>query len=72
MEESSDTILMAVINGSTDIGVVDDRRKKKPPDDCVLLVDPSEMLQNKNAQVENEEDKKGNNYLLGCASHGSI
>eukprot|EP00957_Ditylum_brightwellii_P162472 12371937-Ditylum_brightwellii.AAC.1 len=29
MEESSDTILMAVINGLTDIGVVDDKSKKK-------------------------------------------
>eukprot|EP00957_Ditylum_brightwellii_P060260 4575918-Ditylum_brightwellii.AAC.1 len=28
VEESSATMLVAVINGSTDVGVVDDRRKK--------------------------------------------
>eukprot|EP00957_Ditylum_brightwellii_P033846 2565126-Ditylum_brightwellii.AAC.1 len=59
---------MAVINGSTDVGVVDDSRKKKPPDDCVPPFDPNEMLQNKNVWVENEEDNEGNNYLLGCAN----
>eukprot|EP00957_Ditylum_brightwellii_P188541 14353685-Ditylum_brightwellii.AAC.1 len=59
---------MAVINGSTDVGVVDDRRKKKPPDKCVPLFDPKKMLQSKNVQVENEEDNKGNNYLLSCAN----
>eukprot|EP00957_Ditylum_brightwellii_P140872 10731079-Ditylum_brightwellii.AAC.1 len=59
---------MAVINGSTDVGAVDDRSKKKPPDDCVPPFAPNEMLQNKNVQVENEEDNEGNNYLLGCAN----
>eukprot|EP00957_Ditylum_brightwellii_P014335 1078890-Ditylum_brightwellii.AAC.1 len=67
MEESSDTILIAVISGSTDVGVIDDRRKKKPSDDCVPPFDPNKMLQNKNVQVENEEDNEGDNYLLGCA-----
>eukprot|EP00957_Ditylum_brightwellii_P151637 11547493-Ditylum_brightwellii.AAC.1 len=28
-EESSATMLMAVINGSTDVGIVDDRRKRE-------------------------------------------
>eukprot|EP00957_Ditylum_brightwellii_P079890 6076073-Ditylum_brightwellii.AAC.1 len=58
---------MAVINGSTDVRVVDDRREKKLPDDCVPPFDPNEMLQNKNVQVENEEDNERNNYHLGCA-----
>eukprot|EP00957_Ditylum_brightwellii_P083095 6316645-Ditylum_brightwellii.AAC.1 len=58
---------MAVISGSTDVGVVDDRRKKTSPDDCVPPFDPNGMLQNKNVQVENKEDNEGNNYLLGCA-----
>eukprot|EP00957_Ditylum_brightwellii_P119307 9102166-Ditylum_brightwellii.AAC.1 len=65
VEEISGTILMAVISGSTDVGVVDDRRKNKPPDDCVPPFDPNKMLQNKKFQVENEEDNEGNNYLLG-------
>eukprot|EP00957_Ditylum_brightwellii_P105444 8038622-Ditylum_brightwellii.AAC.1 len=68
MEESSNIILMAVIRGSTDVGVVDDRRKKKPPDDCVPPFDPNKMLQSKNVQVKNEEDNEGSNYLLGCAN----
>eukprot|EP00957_Ditylum_brightwellii_P071401 5428076-Ditylum_brightwellii.AAC.1 len=58
---------MAVINGSTDVGVVDDRMKKRPPDNCVPLFDPNKMLQNKNVQVENEGDIEVNNYLFGCA-----
>eukprot|EP00957_Ditylum_brightwellii_P132029 10066948-Ditylum_brightwellii.AAC.1 len=41
--------------------------KKRLPDDCVPPFDPNKMLQNKNAQVENEEDIEGNNYILGCA-----
>eukprot|EP00957_Ditylum_brightwellii_P087052 6626363-Ditylum_brightwellii.AAC.1 len=60
MEESSDTMLMAVINGSTDVGVVHDEREKTLPDDYVPPFDPNEMLQNKNVQVENEEDNEGN------------
>eukprot|EP00957_Ditylum_brightwellii_P160522 12220038-Ditylum_brightwellii.AAC.1 len=56
VKESSDTMLMAVINGSTDVGIVDDRRKKTPFDDCVPPFDPNKMLQNKNVQVGNEED----------------
>eukprot|EP00957_Ditylum_brightwellii_P086174 6557048-Ditylum_brightwellii.AAC.1 len=61
---------MAVISGSTDVGVDDDRRKKKPSDDCVPPFDPNKMLQNENVQVEkeNEEENEGNNYLLGCAN----
>eukprot|EP00957_Ditylum_brightwellii_P016017 1206837-Ditylum_brightwellii.AAC.1 len=59
---------MAVMNGSTDVGVAHDRRKKKPPDNFVPLFDPNKMLQNKNVQVENEEENKGNNHLLGCAN----
>eukprot|EP00957_Ditylum_brightwellii_P123013 9379467-Ditylum_brightwellii.AAC.1 len=57
---------MAVMNGSTDVGAVDDRRKK-PPDNCVAPFNPNEMLQNKNVQVENEEGNEENNYFLGCA-----
>eukprot|EP00957_Ditylum_brightwellii_P084970 6461607-Ditylum_brightwellii.AAC.1 len=60
MTESSDTMLMAVINGSMVIGVVDDRSKKKTRDDYVPPFDPNEMLQNKYVQVENEEDNEGN------------
>eukprot|EP00957_Ditylum_brightwellii_P041536 3145881-Ditylum_brightwellii.AAC.1 len=60
MAESSDTMLMAVIDGSTDVGVVDDRSKKKTHDDYVPPFDPNEMLQSKNVQVENEEDNEGN------------
>eukprot|EP00957_Ditylum_brightwellii_P005406 412282-Ditylum_brightwellii.AAC.1 len=67
VEESSATMLMAVMNGSTDVDAVDDRREKTPPGNCVTLFDPYEMLQNKNVQVENEEDNKEDNYLLGCA-----
>eukprot|EP00957_Ditylum_brightwellii_P170285 12962225-Ditylum_brightwellii.AAC.1 len=59
---------MPVINGSTDVGAVNDRRKKRPPDDCIPLFNPNEMLQNKNVQVENEEDIEVSNYLLGCAN----
>eukprot|EP00957_Ditylum_brightwellii_P122915 9371526-Ditylum_brightwellii.AAC.1 len=58
---------MDVINGSTDVGVINDRRKKKPPDNCVPPFDPNKMLQNKNVEAENEEDNEGNDYLLGCA-----
>eukprot|EP00957_Ditylum_brightwellii_P004984 379409-Ditylum_brightwellii.AAC.1 len=68
MEESSATMLMAVINSSTDVGIVDDRRKKRPPDNSVPLFDPNKMIQNKNVQVEIEEDIEVNNYLLGCAN----
>eukprot|EP00957_Ditylum_brightwellii_P175463 13358508-Ditylum_brightwellii.AAC.1 len=56
VEESSATMLMAVVNSSTDVGVVDDKRKKIPPDNCVPPFNPNKMLQNKNVQVENEED----------------
>eukprot|EP00957_Ditylum_brightwellii_P056503 4283844-Ditylum_brightwellii.AAC.1 len=66
--ESSDTMLMAVINGFTDVGVVDDRSKKTLPDDYMSPFDPNKMLQNKNVQVENEEDNEVNSYLLGCAN----
>eukprot|EP00957_Ditylum_brightwellii_P093003 7080918-Ditylum_brightwellii.AAC.1 len=58
---------MAVINGSTDVGVVDDRSKKKLPDDYVPPFDANKMLQNESVQAENEEDNEGNSYLLGCA-----
>eukprot|EP00957_Ditylum_brightwellii_P206161 15347088-Ditylum_brightwellii.AAC.1 len=68
VEESSATMLMAMMNGSTDAGAVDDRREKRPPDNCAPPFDPSKMLQNKNIQVENEEDIEVNNYLLGCAN----
>eukprot|EP00957_Ditylum_brightwellii_P005295 403808-Ditylum_brightwellii.AAC.1 len=67
-EESSATMLMAVMNGSTDVGDVDDRREKTPPDNCVAPFDPNKMLQNKNVQVENEKDNEENNYLLSCAN----
>eukprot|EP00957_Ditylum_brightwellii_P160896 12250023-Ditylum_brightwellii.AAC.1 len=50
MEEISDTMLMVVINGSTDGGVDHDRRKKTLPDDYVPPFNPNEMLQNKNVQ----------------------
>eukprot|EP00957_Ditylum_brightwellii_P049205 3733412-Ditylum_brightwellii.AAC.1 len=60
---------MAVISGSTDVGVVDDRREKKPPDDCVPQFDPNKMLQHKNVQVENEEDNEGNNYKSKLNTH---
>eukprot|EP00957_Ditylum_brightwellii_P082233 6252956-Ditylum_brightwellii.AAC.1 len=59
---------MTVINGSADIGVVDDRRNKRPPEDCVPPFNPNEMLQNKNVQVKNEENIEVNNYLLGSAN----
>eukprot|EP00957_Ditylum_brightwellii_P140820 10726856-Ditylum_brightwellii.AAC.1 len=49
---------MAVMNGSTDVGAVDDRRRKTPPDNCIALFDHNKMLQNKNVQVENEEKMK--------------
>eukprot|EP00957_Ditylum_brightwellii_P154301 11742310-Ditylum_brightwellii.AAC.1 len=71
-EESSYTMLLAMINDSTDVGVVDDRREKRPPDDCVPLFDPNKMPQNKNLQVENEKDIEVNNYLLGCADMASF
>eukprot|EP00957_Ditylum_brightwellii_P088979 6775677-Ditylum_brightwellii.AAC.1 len=67
MEESSDTMLMAVISGSRDVGVDHDRRKKTVPDKYVPPFDPNKMLQNKNVQVENKEDNEGNRHLLGCA-----
>eukprot|EP00957_Ditylum_brightwellii_P175422 13354202-Ditylum_brightwellii.AAC.1 len=67
VEESSATMLMAAMNGSKDVGAVDDREKKRPPDNCVPLFHPNKMQQNKNVQVENEEDIEVNNYLLGCA-----
>eukprot|EP00957_Ditylum_brightwellii_P084852 6451941-Ditylum_brightwellii.AAC.1 len=58
--KSSNTMLMAVINGSTDVGVVDNRSKKKLRDDYVPPFNPNKMLQHKNVQVENEEDNEGN------------
>eukprot|EP00957_Ditylum_brightwellii_P154457 11754522-Ditylum_brightwellii.AAC.1 len=48
VKKSSAIILIAVMNGSTDVGAVDDRRKKTPPDNCVAPFDHKEMLQNKN------------------------
>eukprot|EP00957_Ditylum_brightwellii_P094184 7170499-Ditylum_brightwellii.AAC.1 len=48
MKESSATVLMAVMNDSTNVGAVDDKRKKTPPDDHVAPFDHNEMLQNKN------------------------
>eukprot|EP00957_Ditylum_brightwellii_P185709 14139176-Ditylum_brightwellii.AAC.1 len=48
VEESADTMLMAVMNGSEDVGVDHDRRKKTVPDDYVPSFDPNEMLQNEN------------------------
>eukprot|EP00957_Ditylum_brightwellii_P110488 8427142-Ditylum_brightwellii.AAC.1 len=68
VEESSNTMLMAVINGYMDVGVGHDRRKKTVPDNYVPLFDPNEMLQNKNVQVENEEDNEGNRHFLECAN----
>eukprot|EP00957_Ditylum_brightwellii_P045886 3480416-Ditylum_brightwellii.AAC.1 len=68
VEESSDTMLMAVINGSTDVEVDHDRRKKTVPDDYVPPFVPNKMLQNENVQVENEEDNEGNRHLLGYAN----
>eukprot|EP00957_Ditylum_brightwellii_P076454 5810619-Ditylum_brightwellii.AAC.1 len=48
VEEISDTVLMAVMNGSTDVGAVDDRREKTPTNNCVAPFDLNKMLQNKN------------------------
>eukprot|EP00957_Ditylum_brightwellii_P133578 10184856-Ditylum_brightwellii.AAC.1 len=50
VKDSSAAVLMPVINGSIDVGVVDDKGKKRSPDKCVPPFDPNEMLQNKNIQ----------------------
>eukprot|EP00957_Ditylum_brightwellii_P007163 544025-Ditylum_brightwellii.AAC.1 len=67
MKESSATVMMAVMNDSTNVGSVDDKRKKTPPDNCVAPFDHSKMLQNENVQGKNKENDEENIYLLGCA-----
>eukprot|EP00957_Ditylum_brightwellii_P004273 324698-Ditylum_brightwellii.AAC.1 len=73
VKESSETVLMAEMNYSTDVGAVDDKREKTPPDNHVAPFDHNKMLQNENLQGKNddnnneEDDNEEDVYLLGCA-----
>eukprot|EP00957_Ditylum_brightwellii_P208248 15356471-Ditylum_brightwellii.AAC.1 len=50
VEECSDTMLVAAMNGSTDVGFDHDKRKKSVTDNYVPPFDPNKMLRNKNVQ----------------------
>eukprot|EP00957_Ditylum_brightwellii_P035427 2686139-Ditylum_brightwellii.AAC.1 len=65
VEDCSNTMLVAAMNDSTDVGFDHDKRKKTVTDDDVPPFDPNKMLQNENVQLENEENNEGNRHLLG-------
>ena len=69
VEDCSDTVLVAVMNGSTDDGFYHNTRTKTVTDDDVSPLDPNEMLRNENVQLENNN---GNRHLLGCVDMGAF
>eukprot|EP00957_Ditylum_brightwellii_P153846 11710224-Ditylum_brightwellii.AAC.1 len=66
VEECSNTMLVAVMNGSMDVGFDHDKRKKTVNENDVPPFDPNKMLRNENVQFEKKEDNEGTRHLLGC------